>query len=207
MVIPGTDGLVCYLVCTGYFPGGIVSKIQVIDVEKVVEEASLFTIALECENKNRKVVKLAGFVDVLCDDIWLKGSFGDQAKEAFIAGRNVGGNKINWSVVPVQPIQFFTSTANQFLSYSGFYHSLKQDRPMEIKLSLFSPGEISKTLFMSPPPVKVVTSELVVNMKSLMLDPKHSDVVLKCKSEKVQSRKFYCHRAILGARSAVWKNV
>jgi len=198
IVIPGTGGLVC----TGFNPGGIVSKIQVKDVEKVVEEATLFTITLECEDGQGGAAKVAGWVDVQCDDTSLRGCFGDQSKESFLVKKNLGGGKFGWSFVLEKPIRYFTSSTNQFQDHAGFYHSNKQDSSIEIKLSLSSPGEISKTVFTGPPLKKVDTIELVVNMKSLLLDPKHSDVVLKCQNEQL-----LCHKAILGTRSAVFERM
>jgi len=200
LTIPGTGGLICRLVCSGYFPGGIVSKIQANQVEKVVEEASLFSIALELEDGGLEV-KLAGFVDVLCDDVWLRGSFGDQTKEEFIARRNTVGDKYGWIFTSL-PIKFYTSTANKFTDYNGFWFTHKPNQPLQIKLTLFSPGEMTQTSSMMPKTVTGGTSELVVDMKSLILETKHSDVVLKCKGEK-----FHCHKAILGARSAVFSRM
>jgi len=199
-VIPGSEGQVCHLVCTAFPPGGIVSKLQVNNVEKVVEEATLFSIGLECDNVDVGAVKLAGFVDVQCDDVFLRGCFGDQATENFIVKQNLGNGKTGWSFVPVTPFNYFTSSKGAFQNYAaGFFHSMKQDRPMEIKLSLYSPGEISKTLFMGPPRKAADISELAVNMKSLWQDPKHSDVILKCQTEQL-----LCHKSILAARSAVF---
>eukprot|EP00092_Neocalanus_flemingeri_P025487 GFUD01027635.1.p1 GENE.GFUD01027635.1~~GFUD01027635.1.p1 ORF type:complete len:389 (-),score=101.20 GFUD01027635.1:68-1177(-) len=202
IAIPGTDGLVCRLVCTGYFPG-IVSKIKVNDVEKVVEEGSLFSITLESEK--RGVVTLAGNIEVLCDDVSFRASFGDQTKEQFTSCVDMsymGYNKVGWSFIPTKPIQFFMSSVNRFTDYGGFWQNFKPNQPLEIKLTLFSPGEISQTSTMIPPAVMDNTSRLVASMKSLMLDAKHSDVVLKCKGEK-----FHCHRSILGARSAVFSKM
>jgi len=203
LTIPGTGGLLCHLVCSGYFPAGIVSKIQANEVEKVVEAASLFSITLECENK--RDVKLAGFVDVLCDGDWLRGSFGDQSKEEFIDGLDLNDDdddNCSWIFKSLQPLKFFTSTANKFTNYNGFWHTHKPNQPLQIKLSLFSPGEMFKTSSMMLKTVTSDPSDLVVDMKSLMLNTKHSDVVLKCKSEK-----FHCHKAILGARSAVFSRM
>jgi len=208
LTIPGTDGLVCRLVCTGYFPGGIVSKIQVHQVEKVVGEATLFYIQLECENGGE--VKLAGAVDVLCDDIWLRGKFGDQANEVFATKQNLANTKYGWNFVPVQPTSYFTSNTNRFQNYNGFWHTLQivndswqtPNQPLQIKLSLFSPGDMIQTSSLVSPTVMTDTSGVVLDLKSLMLDTKHSDVVLKCKGEK-----FHCHKAILGARSAVFSRM
>eukprot|EP00092_Neocalanus_flemingeri_P033277 GFUD01036189.1.p1 GENE.GFUD01036189.1~~GFUD01036189.1.p1 ORF type:complete len:367 (-),score=88.61 GFUD01036189.1:75-1175(-) len=200
LTIPGTGGLVCHLVCTGHFPGGIVSKIQANDVEKVMEEAHLFSITLLCD-KRVENVKLAGFVDVMCDNVLLRGSFGDHTKEQFIIEKALGTN-FGWSFIPANPIKFYTSIANKFADYNGFWQNPKPNHPLEIKLTLFSPGQMTQTSSMMPPSVMENTTRLVASMKSLMLDAKHSDVVLKCKGEK-----FHCHRSILGARSAVFSKM
>eukprot|EP00092_Neocalanus_flemingeri_P008682 GFUD01009352.1.p1 GENE.GFUD01009352.1~~GFUD01009352.1.p1 ORF type:complete len:387 (-),score=114.19 GFUD01009352.1:91-1194(-) len=201
LAIPGTDGLVCRLVCTGYFPG-IVSKIQANDVEKVVEEASLFSITLESETRADDV-KLAGYVDVLCsDDVLLRASFGDQSKELFTSFANFVNNKVGWHFLPTKPIKFYMSSVNRFTDYNGFWQNSKPNQPLEIKLTLFSPGEISQTSTMIPPAVMDDTSRFFASMKSLMLDPKHSDVILQCQGEK-----FHCHKSILGARSTVFSKM
>eukprot|EP00092_Neocalanus_flemingeri_P035785 GFUD01038965.1.p1 GENE.GFUD01038965.1~~GFUD01038965.1.p1 ORF type:complete len:367 (-),score=95.94 GFUD01038965.1:78-1178(-) len=200
LAIPDTDGLVCRLVCTGYFPG-IVSKIQANNVEKVVEEASLFSFTLQTENRADDV-KLAGYVEIMCDNVLLRGSFGDQTKEQFTSFVNVGNKKVGWSFIPTKPIKFFMTSVKRFTDYNGFWQNSKPNQPLEIKLTLFSPGEISQTSTMIPPAVMDNTSRLVASMKSLMLDAKHSDVVLECQGEK-----FQCHKSILGARSTVFSKM
>eukprot|EP00092_Neocalanus_flemingeri_P016324 GFUD01017671.1.p1 GENE.GFUD01017671.1~~GFUD01017671.1.p1 ORF type:complete len:379 (-),score=108.20 GFUD01017671.1:35-1126(-) len=196
IAIPGTGGLVCRLVCTEVLPG-IVSKILVNDVEKVVEGGSLFSITLESEKIG--VVRLAGYVEVLCDDVSLRGSFGDQTKEQFISFEEVDSGKVGWRFTPTKPIKFYKPSLERF-DYYGFWQNSKPKQPLVIKLTLFSPGEISQTSTMIPPMDN--TSRLVANMKSLMLDAKHSDVVLECQGEK-----FHCHKSILGARSTVFSKM
>eukprot|EP00092_Neocalanus_flemingeri_P033278 GFUD01036190.1.p1 GENE.GFUD01036190.1~~GFUD01036190.1.p1 ORF type:complete len:365 (-),score=99.10 GFUD01036190.1:56-1150(-) len=195
LTIPGTGGLVCHLVCTGHFPGGIVSKIQANDVEKVMEEAHLFSITLLCD-KRVENVKLAGFVDVMCDNVLLRGSFGDHTKEQFVIDNALGTN-FGWSFIPAKPM-IKILWAGVTGDFNGFWHNSKQNQPQEIKLTLFSPGEMTQTSSLIPPTVMDNTSRLAA-MKSLMLDAKHSDVVLECQGEK-----FNCHKSILGARSTVF---
>eukprot|EP00092_Neocalanus_flemingeri_P105078 GFUD01134643.1.p1 GENE.GFUD01134643.1~~GFUD01134643.1.p1 ORF type:complete len:374 (-),score=100.42 GFUD01134643.1:52-1173(-) len=204
LVIPGTNGLVCHLVCTRDFPRMV--WIQVNDVVKVVKEPSLFSITLQCE-KRAEDVKLAGYVEVLCDNVWLRGSFGDQTKEQFTSFAKVGNNKLGWSFIPAKPMIKFLGdghgltdflSVSTFIDFNGFWHDSKQNQPQEIKLTLFSPGEMTQTSSLIPPTVMDNTSRLAA-MKSLMLDAKHSDVVLECQGEK-----FNCHKSILGARSTVF---
>eukprot|EP00092_Neocalanus_flemingeri_P016325 GFUD01017672.1.p1 GENE.GFUD01017672.1~~GFUD01017672.1.p1 ORF type:complete len:369 (-),score=103.24 GFUD01017672.1:56-1162(-) len=202
LAIPGTDGLVCRLVCTGN-PGGFVSRyttIEVNNVEKVVESTSLFSITLECEH-GAEDVKLAGYVDVVCDDVLSRGSFGDQTKEQFTSFENIGNNKAGWRFMPANPIKIklYPSGARM---YNRIWHNSKPNQPLEIKLTLYTPGGMSQTSSMIPPTVMDKTSRLVANMKSLMLDVKHTDVVLKCKGEK-----FYCHKSILAKWSTVFSKL
>jgi len=75
------------------------------------------------------------------------------------------------------------------------------NQPLQIKLG-HSPGEIIQSSSLASPTVTSDTTDLFLDMKSLMFDTKHSDVVLTCKG-----KKFNCHKAILGARSAVFRRM
>ena len=119
----------------------------------------------------------------------IRGTLGDREKEKFITKED------GWCFIPTLPLQY------DYINCDDMYPVLNQDKPMEIKLSLFVPGRISHTLSMDPPTpgAKVAISVLAQNMKTLLQDSTHSDVVLNCQQEDVS-----CHKNILAARSPVF---
>lgn len=204
--IPGSDGVVCYVVCTRINPGFAVTKIQFEQAEKTMKDAELFTVTLEFEGKEGKVVYLAGNVQVLCDvDTWCSGKFGDKTKDEFEGSTPFSGSRYGWKLNQRQEFYFWGSN-NTRGSYSGFWHNSESNKPLHIKMKVHSPGEIRRISSQSFKPVPdetlTLSSELKVCMKKLLLDPNYSDVTLQC-----QDKAFKCHKVILGACSPVLNNM
>jgi len=188
--IPGTEGAVCHLVLTNYNSGHVHPQMQVNGVTINTQIGALFYIHLE----SKGAMQLAGCVDVSCCETSVRGSFGDKKKDQFTS-LNSGGN-FNFAINP--PVKYYYESHRQFYDLAAF-PAIQQDKPNEIKLSLFSPEAISHTLNSPTKGEKVGSTELTRNMRTLLLDHKHSDVVLYCQKEK-----FKCHKSILGARSPVF---
>jgi len=201
LYLPGSEGLVCYLVCTHINPGHVVTRVKVNQAaaERVVKEAELFTISLEFENKG-KVVRLAGVVDVLCDDTWLNGKVGDHARDLFESSAAIVGTRHGWKFLPIQTVQYWATSYGSFKNSGGFWHTPESNKPLKIKMKLFYQGENRYCSSTSPMIIRDEAPgvELQERMKQLVCDPKYSDVILQC-----NDKKFECHKAILGAASSV----
>jgi len=204
LIIPGTNGLECYLVCTKVNSpvGGKVTRVQVNQTMVTMAEAELFTVSLQF--KNEKVVKLAGDVDVLCDDIWLKGKFGDNSTGLFDSSIAIfGTRRLNgWQFNPLQSINVW-SQDNRQATLAAFWVSKEATKPLHIKMKVFSPGEMTRNLPTTAMANETSGSELQNCMKRVVLDPKFSDITLQCKG----GTKFKCHKVILGACSPVLSNM
>jgi len=192
--IPGTEGAVCHLVCHRQeCPRGIALGTPI----RIDPQETLFSVRLE----SKADVYLEAYVDVLCGDKFLRGSFGNQIKDDFIA--KTGFHSNSWEFLPnkTDPVTGGVLQDSGFRAGKYFY-CIQQDDPIEIKLALFTPGAISHTVSSSPNKEKFAETELGENIRTLLLDPKHFDVVLKCQSEE-----FKCHKNILGARSSVFQRM
>jgi len=203
--IPGSDGAVCYLVCTkaNNPVGGQVSRIQVNQTTLTVADAELFTISLEFKNDEMKVLTLSGGVDILCDNIWLKGKFGDNTTGQFESPRAIVGTRYGWNFNPVQPICVWSQNGRQS-NFQGFWIDKESTKPLWMKIKVFSSGEMIKSISSRSMPITANTSssELQNCMKRIFHDPKFSDITLQCKG-----MKFKCHKVILGACSPVLSNM
>ena len=200
--IPGTDGLVCHLVCTRYCPGGEVSKVKPNAhlPETDVEDAALFSIGIESDQSE---TKLAGRVEICFDDVRLVGSFGDQAKDKFVDWSKPGTvGAGGWSFTPAQTLYYHM---NGYAGYShpGFFAPTLV-KVVDIKFKLFYPGEKTDSSYTTHPVGlgKLNHLQLVADIKGLLGDTETSDIVIQSKE-----KKFHCHRTILCARSSVLRRL
>ena len=200
--IPGTDGLVCHLVCTRYCPGGEVSKVKPNAhlPETDVEDAALFSIGIESDQSE---TKLAGRVEICFDDVRLVGSFGEQAKDKFVDWSKPGTvGAGGWSFTPAQTLYYHM---NGYAGYShpGFFAPTLV-KVVDIKFKLFYPGEKTDSCYTTHPVGlgKLNHLQLVADIKGLLGDTETSDIVIQSKE-----KKFHCHRTILCARSSVLRRL
>ena len=155
--IPGTEGSY-HLICTDYNPAGVrFSHIKIDGVVKAIEIDRFFTIEL----KGPEESKLAGFVDLMLEEITIRGLFGDKDKDQFIHP---------WKFVLSKQIHYSQNGQN-WGSYGNVYPAVvNEDKPTEINLSLFIPGRISQALSTDSPTngAKIAISELGQSMKTLL---------------------------------------
>ena len=178
LAIPGTEGTVAYLAC-------IMRDKKFRGHGHLKEEETKFRITL----KSTAALRLAGSVDVTCEGISLRGILGDKETDQFCSKDNN-----SWTFLRER------DDTEPFCCklYKECFPLTSQNKVMHIKLSLFSfiPESVSHAV--SALEENVSSTELGQNMKKLLQNPKHADVILKCQKEEIR-----CHKNILEVRAPV----